>query len=207
MGCVSGKKISRCSIAKDFEPLTSNQSHQGNHSGSDIPPGSDSQSQPLAFAAYQPQAPVAALLAQPPERSVRPIKPLPPRKTVEAVDYPEATVVEQSKFLREKSQAEQFRRHNSQVVISGYEAMLPAAKDLAQAKHTFDKGRFRQLNPAPREPSTLPRTIEEKLEEIQLFGTITDSTVKSTLTLPPRRQTSVFTGSGLPVIVRPAARQ
>jgi len=207
MGCASGKKISRCAIAKDFEPQTSNQSHQGSHSGSDAPAVSEGKSKSVALAAVQPQAPVAALLSQPPERPVRPTKPLPPRKTVEPVDYPEATVVEQSKYIREKSEAEQFRRHNSQIVISGYEAMLPAAKDLAQAKHTFDKGRFRQLNPAPREPSTLPRTIEEKLEEIQLFGTITDPTVKSTLTLPPRRQTSVFTGSGLPVIVRPAARQ
>lgn len=210
MGCASGKKISRCAIVKDFEPRTSNQDHQETHSASDIPSSS-----PMPYAsiapvstAFKPQAaaPVAALLSQPSDPPPRAIKPLPPKKTVEPIDFPDATVVERSKFAREKSKDEQFRRHNSQVVISGYESMLPAAKDLVNAKHTFDKGRFRQLNPAPSKQAALPPTIEEKLEEIQLFGAITDPHIKpqSTLVLPARRQTSVFTGSGLPVIVRPA---
>ena len=209
MGCASGKKISRCAIAKDFEPRASSQYHQETHSASDIPTTSPVPPASIApmSTAFKPQAaPVAELLSQPSDRPLRQIKPLPPKKTVEPIDFPDATVVEQSKFAREKSKDEQFRRHNSQVVISGYESMLPAAKDLVNAKHTFDKGRFRQLNPAPREPTALPQTIEEKLEEIQLFGAVSDPHIKpqSTLMLPARRQTSVFTGSGFPVIVRPA---
>ena len=135
-------------------------------------------------------APVSQLLLREDKDRPKPVKSaLPPKKTL---IQPQSRIEVQSSVSVRPKRPSKTATQPLVIVPSPIEPSLASAKDITGSKAAFDSHKFRLANTSPL------ALLEEGQKEAAGPKTM------SSLTISIRPQAPLFTGSGSPVIVRPA---
>lgn len=120
--------------------------------------------------------------------------------------YPRRKLSVDMRVEQEKARAEVMR-----VPTADKDLELPQVKSLANLKSSFNPDKFRKANQgALPSLANLPLSVQEQLDDIQILGgmeTKAGDKPLSSLKLMKTQATSLFTGSGQPILVGPAEQK
>lgn len=120
--------------------------------------------------------------------------------------YPRRKLSVDMRAEQEKARAEVLR-----IPTADKDVELPQIKSLANSKSSFNPDKFRKANQgALPSLANLPLSVQEQLDDIQILGgmeTKAGDKPLSSLKLMKTQETSLFTGSGQPVMVGPSEQK